>query len=311
VLVILAAMAACSTHDDSQGSAILSKDSTLVAQLQKDKQPQQPALPDACGAVTVAAQPAAANKRQADELTRRAYDAEMLGNVQDARALLRQATALDATNKSAAYHLGLTSETLGDRTAAISAYCRYLTLTPTTAESVEARQRVAKLSQAETRVAAGSVSDSESTPARRRAPSTAARRVTRVARAVEPRVVASAPVAQSVPAASRERETPSPTPGDPVVTSTTADRAPDGPAAGSDGATSSPAPSVEQTPTTARTERRGASRTQSAIIGAAAGAIIGGATGRSVKGAVIGAAAGGILGTAVGSTRPLRRSIRS
>lgn len=312
VLVILAAMAACSTHDDSQGSAILSKDSTLVAQLQKDKQPQQPALPTACGAVTVAAQPAAANKRQADELTRRAYDAEMLGNVQEARALLRRATELDATNKSASYHLGLTSETLGDRTAAISAYCRYLTLTPTTAESVEARQRVAKLSQTETRVAAGSVSDSESTPVRRRAPSTTAGRVARGARTVEPRVVASAPVAQSVPAASRERDTPSPTSSDPVATSPSVDRTADGPAAGSDGASSRSAPSVEQPSTSTRTERRGASRTQSAIIGAAAGAIIGGATGRSVKGAVIGAAAGGIFGTAVGGTiRPLGRGSRS
>jgi hypothetical protein len=308
VLVILAALAACSTHDDSQETAFLSKDSTLVAQLQKDTQPRPPALPDACGAVTLAAQPAVASKRQADELTRRAYDAEMLGNVQEARALLRRATEIDATNKSAAYHLGLTSETLGDRAAAISAYCRYLTLTPTTAESVEARQRVTKLSQTETRVAAGSVA--ESTPVRRRASSTAARRTTREARSVEARVVASAPVRQSVPAASRERGTPSPTPSDPVSTSPDVGRTPDGAAAGSDGATASPAPSADQPPTAARTERRGVSRTQSGIIGAAAGAIIGGATGRSVKGAVIGAAAGGILGTAVGSVRPMGGSIR-
>lgn len=305
VLVILAAMAACSTHDDSQGSAILSKDSTLVAQLQKDKQPQQPALPAACGVVTVAAQPVAANKRQADELTRRAYDAEMLGNVQEAKALLTRASMLDATNKSAVYHLGLTSETLGDRTAAVSAYCRYLTLTPTTAESVEARQRVATLSQAETRVAAGSVS--ETTPAPRRAPSTTARRVARDAPTVEPRVVTSEPVAQAMPQASRERDTPSPTP-----TSSDAARASDGAAAGSDGATSASVGSADEPVPPARTERRGATRTQSAIIGAAAGAIIGGATGRSVKGAVIGAAAGGILGTAVGGTiRPLGRGIRS
>jgi hypothetical protein len=303
VLVIFAAaMAACSTHDDSEGSAILSQDSTLVAHLGKDKQPQQPALPGACGAITVATQPAVANKREADDLTRKAYDAEMLGNVQEARTLLHRATQLDATNKSAAYHLGLTSETLGDRAAAISAYCRYLTLTPTTAESVEARQRVAKLSQVETRVAAGSVS--ESSPAPRRASNTAALRVTREARTARPRVVASAPMRESEAAAATERG--SPTSSDPVATSPSADRTADASTAGNDGATSVSAPSAEPPSTPARTERRGPSRTQSAIIGAAAGAIIGGATGRSVKGAVIGGAAGGILGTVVGGVRPGR-----
>jgi uncharacterized membrane protein len=70
-------------------------------------------------------------------------------------------------------------------------------------------------------------------------------------------------------------------------------------------------PAADQPSTASRTERRGPTRTQSAIIGAAAGAILGGATGRSVKGAVIGAAAGGLLGTAVGSTiRPLGRGSR-
>ena len=280
VLAIFAAMAACSTHDGSEGAAILSQDSTLVARLERDNQPQPPALPAACPAVAVAAQPVAASKRQADELTRRAYDAEMLGNVQDAKALLIRASALDATNKSAAYHLGLTSETLGDRAAAIAAYCRYLTLTPTTAESAEARQRVARLSQVERRVAAGSVS-------------------------------ASASDGQTMPSASRARGTSSPAPSDPVATSPDVDRTADVGAAGSDGTTSGSTPSVDQPPTTSRTERRGGSRTQSAIIGAAAGAIIGGATGRSVKGAVIGAAAGGILGTAVGGIRPLGRGIRS
>lgn len=309
VLVIFAAaMAACSMHDDSEGAAILSQDSTLVAHLEKDKQPQQ-ALPDACGTVTLAVQPGDAGRREADDLTRKAYDAEMLGNVQEARALLRRATGIDATNKSAAYHLGLTSETLGDRAGAITAYCRYLTLTPTTAESVEARQRVAKLSQVQTRVAAGSVG--EATPAPRRVSSTSARRVTRAARTLEPRAVASAPVGRSGSAAESERSTGSPSSSVPVAASPDVGSMADASTAGSDGATSQPAPSPDQPATTARTARRGMSRTQRAIIGAAAGAIIGGATGRSVKGAVIGAAAGGILGTAVGSVRPLARGVGS
>ena len=79
VLVIFAAAAACSTHDDSNGNAILSRDSSLVARLDV-KEARQP-LPDACGTVAVAAQPAAADKRQADEMTRQAYDAEILGKV--------------------------------------------------------------------------------------------------------------------------------------------------------------------------------------------------------------------------------------
>jgi len=279
VLAIFAAVAACSTHDGSDGAAILAQDSTLVARLERDDQPRQPALPAACGTITVSARPAVVDRRQADELTRRAYDAEMLGNVQEAKALLTRASALDATNKSAAYHLGLTSETVGDRTAAIAAYCRYLTLTPTAAESAEARQRVAKLAQVETRVAAGSVG--ERTPARRRVSRASAHRPTAERRAVEPRVVASASDGRTMSAASPERDT------------------------------SSAAPSVDQPTTASRTERRGASRTQSAIIGAAAGAIIGGATGRSVKGAVIGAAAGGILGTVVGGVRPSARPLRA
>jgi len=314
VLAIFAAMAACSTHDDPQGSAILSNDSTLVAHLEQDKQPQQPALPGACPAVAVAARPAAATRREADELTRRAYDAEMLGNVQEAKALLTRASMLDASNKSAVYHLGLTSETLGDRTAAIAAYCRYLTLAPTTAESAEARQRVDRLSQVETRVAAGSIGDS--TPARGRVSSTATRRATVERRTVErrtvePRIVAGASDGQTMTAASPERGTSASAPSDPVASSPDVDRTTDGGAAGSDGTTSASTPSVDQPPTVSRTERRGVNRTQSAIIGAAAGAIIGGATGRSVKGAVIGAAAGGILGTAVGGTRPMGRGIRS
>ena len=195
MLVIFAAAAACTTRDDSKGTTddSLSKDPTLVAKLEAGQQTRPQPLPDACGTVAIGAQPSDANKAQADELTRRAYDAEMQGNVQEARTLLRRASDLDATNRSAAYHLGLTSETLGDRAAAVTAYCRYLSLAPTTTEAAEARQRVAKLSQATTRVAAGSVSEPAANG--RRAPAATTRRCARArvrpsARvAAEPRVV--------------------------------------------------------------------------------------------------------------------------
>lgn len=318
VLVIFAAVAACSTQDDSKGTEILLQDRTLVAGLQSN---QDAALPAACGTITVAPQPAAANQLQATELTRKAYDAEMQGDVQGARSLLRRAAQLDGTNKSAAYHLGLTSETLGDRTAAVEAYCRYLALSPTAAEAAEARQRVSKLSQPVTRVATGSVADS--VPAAAPAPTgtVTARRPTRREATVAPRTVASATAERPARASSvgRDRDaaraTPSvvneaPTSGDPVTTRTEVDRPAESSAAGGDVAASSPTPAVEQPSTAPRVERRGPSRAQGAGIGAAAGAIIGAATGRSVKSAVIGAAAGGIFGTMMGGqTRFIGRGI--
>lgn len=323
VLVIFAALAACSARDDVVATEFLSQDPTLVARLEIDRPARQLPLPDACGASTVAAQPAAANRSEADELTRQAYDAEALGRVEEARSLLRRASELDATNKSAAYHLGRTNEALDDRAEALTAYCRYLALTPTTAEAAEARQRVARLSQSASYAVTSSVGDSA--PARRRAPAATARRVTRARPAVTPRVVASTAVEHSTPAASLERSmrsasavtsiaSDSPAPRDPVTTSPEGDGATDSAATGGE-VVATPAPTstvdVHQPPTAVRTESRGPSRAQRAGIGAAAGAIIGAATGRGVKGAVIGAAAGGMLGTVMGSgIRPVGRGIQ-
>jgi hypothetical protein len=326
VLVILAAAAAaCSKKDATEGADALAQDRALVARLEVDQETRQQPLPAACGTVALAAQPALASQQQARELTRQARDAEMQGNVKEARALLLRASELDGTSKSTAYHLGRTSEALGDRTAAIAAYCRYLALTPTTPEAVEAHQRLTKLSQSVTRVAAGSVVDS--TPAARSAPAARvatavpapapARRVARQQPKAAPRVVASAPVERPAPVTSREREASpasvpasgaevSPAPSEPVVASRATDDTASSAAAGSDvvattsAETTEAQPAVEQPSTAPRTTRRVPSRAQSAGIGAAAGAILGAATGRSVKGAVIGAAAGGILGSVMG-----------
>ncbi|HKP14639.1 MAG TPA: hypothetical protein VJT85_01175 [Gemmatimonadaceae bacterium] len=317
VLVIFAAVAACSTRDDSKGSDGLSQDPTLVAKLDAGRKPAQP-LPDACGTVVIGAQPSDTNRAQAEELTRRAYDAEMQGNVQEARTLLRRASDLDATNKSAAYHLGLTSETIGDRAAAVTAYCRYLSLAPASAESAEARQRVGRLSQTTTRVAAGTVNERDSNGGR--ASATVTRRETRVRRAAEPRVVATEPRvvgstvvrgANQSPARSEAAPAsrqPAAAPSEPVVVAREAEVTSAGTAGAATGvegevvAASRPEPPVEQRPTPP-TVRRGPNRAQSAGIGAAVGGIIGAATGRSVKSAIIGAAAGGIFGTAVGGIR--------
>ena len=325
VLVIFAAAAACSKHDGSEGNAILSEDRTLVARLDVDQETHKPALPAACGTVAIPAQPAVGNQRQAEELTRQASDAEMHGDVKQARSLLRRAAELDATNKTAAYHLGRTSETLGDSTAAMTAYCRYLALTPTTAEAVEAHQRVTRLSQSKVRVAAGSLIDSTTTVQRTpAAPARSAPPVTHAQPTVARRVATSTPAARqsATPGSSRERmaRTSSiatgsvaevPTTREPATIATQAsDTAASAEAGGDVVMAQSPASSVEQPAPAPRTSRRSPSRAQSAGIGAAAGAIIGGVTGRSVKSAVIGAAAGGILGTVVGGgMRPVARSI--
>ena len=315
VLVILAALAACSKNDAAEGTDPLAQDRALVARLEVDQETRQQPLPPACGTVTLAAQPTLANQQQARDLTRQARDAEMQGNVAQARTLLLRASELDGTSKSTAYHLGRTSEALGDRTAAIDAYCRYLALTPTTPEAVEAHQRLSKLSQAVTRVAAGSVVDT-ATPAPRAqaAPVATAPRMRSEQSKAAPRVAASsAPARRTVPAPTREREPgpanagasqaeASPAPSEPVVASATVDSTARTPvAAGGEVATTTREEPADAPPSTApRTARRAPSRAQSAGIGAAAGAIIGAATGRSVKSAVIGAAAGGILGSVVG-----------
>ena len=311
VLVIVAAMAACSTRDASAETELLSQDSTLVARLAMVEAPRRPSLPDGCGAVPVAARPAVADRAEAERLARQGYDAEALGNLQEARSLLRRASELDGTNESAAYHLGRTHEALGDRTAAVGAYCRFLALTPTPAESADARQRVARLSQPAAQLAVGSVGDA--TPVRRRA------------RAAAPRRVAPRPstVERSLASSSRARGTLSasagvvsaealPSPRDPVSSAPAAEDAAGRTAtAGEVVAAAGQEPTVVPPTTASRTSSGGLGRAQRAGIGAAAGAIIGAATGRSVKGALIGAAAGGVLGTVIGGRLgPAGRGIR-
>jgi hypothetical protein len=320
-LLAIVTVSACSSRGDAKGTEILSQDPSLAAGLQDHQKAQQLPLPDVCGAIAPVVQPTVAAKRQAQELTRQAYDVELVGNADSARSLLAHASQLDATDRSAAYHLGRANETLGDRTGALTAYCRYIALTPTMTESAEARQRVATLSQRETRVAAGSVS--YVTPAAQRVSVAPVRRAgrtrTTVARPVAAATVhESSRVASSARTASRHRTTSA----DGIASSESATPSQrgtyssngavdgvDGTAMPSDGAGVSP--NVEQPATPVPTVSRGPSRMQTAGIGAIAGAIMGAAAGRSVKSAVIGAAAGGVLGTVVGgSTRPTTRSIR-
>jgi hypothetical protein len=312
LLFIFAAVAACSTHEDSNVNAVLSQDSTLLAGV--DMETRESPLPEACGAITVAPQPAAANRSLAESLARQAYDAELLGQLDKAKSLLQRASELDGTDKSAAYHLGRTSESLGDHALAVSAYCRILTLAPSSAESAEARERVASLSQREAQVAAATVTPS-ATPVRR-APAATTQRVATIRRvAATHRVATTQRVARTTRAA-HERA-----PSGTRIPRTTVDRSGNGTYAtntdeGSGERSSMPADAVGSATTESGgrimggvsngdvvpTTRRGPSRAQGVGIGAIAGAMIGAATGRSVKSTVIGAAAGGLLGTIVVGT---------
>src|SRR5215207_5595422 len=97
VLVVVTGVAACSKRDDPRGTKVLSQDSTLAAQLNSNQKTPRLPFPDACdtiAATAVAAQPDTASRRQAEELSRQGYRAEVLGNLQEANLLLRRASVL-------------------------------------------------------------------------------------------------------------------------------------------------------------------------------------------------------------------------
>ena len=313
LLVAVAALAACSTHKKSDDGKALSRDSTLAAHFDgsgnTDQKTDKLPYPDACGSVTIPDQPSDGDKAQAAGIAQQAYDAEVVGDARKASALLLRASALDWTDKTAAYHLGRISETIGDRAAAIAAYCRYLALAPTIAEGAEARDRVTSLSQSQTRVAAGSVDGG--TARRQQAASPA--REGRAKPVAKPRAIARDDDALPPRAASMERGKRSvngatggsvalPSQSKPTVAQPKVERNADSVVADGDGvAAPRPVATVDQSPpmappTAPQTNSRSTSRVQTAGIGAVVGAVIGGVAGRSAKSAAIGAAAGGILG---------------
>jgi len=295
MLVVIPAVAACSSQKAAERSTALSEDSALVARVGEyqhaDKQTEKEAFPDACGTFAIPTA-AAADTLEARDLAQRGYHAELLGNVREASSLLRRASELDATDKSAAYHLGRISEALGERRPAIQAYCRYLALSPTAAEQAEVRRRVASLSQAQA-------------PSSPHIAVAMAGRTRRTTHAERPHVVANAGEEAPPPQMQPRRETHSTTtvasgavdlPPQPARSSTS----PIGPRRTDRAVVASDDVEVDLPPVDRpRADRRGPNRAQSAGIGAVAGAIIGGVAGRSGTSAAIGAVAGGILGAVV------------
>ena len=293
LLVVFAPVAACSTrrNKDPEGAAALSQDSSL-AQLDLHQLPAQPPLPDECGSIAAAAQPSADNERQAGELTRQAYRAELVGDVRGAHALLHRAAELDGTSKPIAYHLGRTSEELGDRSGAVNAYCHYLTLAPAAADTGDVRQRLTRLSPSLHVAATSAGSRASRQSSAIGAPRHGYRTASRVASAVRVgsagRVRTEQGGAWGGGSSTAGPAYPPPNAGDHRAT-----------ADGDVIATAQPSSSTQQPAPNSSRRRGGLSHAEGAGIGAAAGAIIAGVTGHSVKSAVIGAAAGGILGAVV------------
>ena len=320
LLVIAVVVAACSKRDDSETTKSLSHDPALAARVENsqntDQRTDRPPLPDACGTVGMPDQPGGKNKVVAAFLSRRASEAEILGNMHEAAELLRRASRLDGRDKSSAYHLGRVDEALGERAEAIKAYCRFLALGPTPAEQRDASQRLANLSQSQTQVAAATHSAVDTNTTRRSSVVATARPAARNNAAVERRVVARRVVArtpirgrsskQSTSIAAGAVDLPSrdqpATPPRVIVDRTDS-------VVAVKNADATPAASTVDSSTTAPPiQRRRANTVQAAGIGAVTGAIIGGVAGRSVKAAAIGAAAGGILGATVarGTRSPSR-----
>ena len=88
---------------------------------------------------------AAAADAEARQLLTTAQDAALLGEHAAARDAFSRASLLTPGNARLAYYLGREHEALGDASAAVAAYCRYLALTPNAPDGDEVRGRVVRL----------------------------------------------------------------------------------------------------------------------------------------------------------------------
>lgn len=104
--------------------------------------------PYQCPAVNLAAHPGAAERTQARQIAATAAQAVILGDLERARSLLDRATQLDPSSEDLAYRHARVLEELGERTAAISEYCRALAIDPKGAAASDARDRLDALAAA-------------------------------------------------------------------------------------------------------------------------------------------------------------------
>jgi hypothetical protein len=299
---------ACSRHIDPQDDAELSRDPSLVLQLE----PMPPghskrfvSVADACRPLSHAARPTADQQAQARALIMRGHQMAMVGNSSSARDLFHRATQLDATNASAAYLAARASDLANDSVVAVKEYCRFLSLAPASSAAAAVRERI--LTLARPRVRPSKRLASRAAPSRsltpqgisrgilaRRDMATAfvpmrrigARSATSAGNASGPNPTDSAAETVSGP----EATTRSSLDPDSAVTISNVghrDQHPD-------------SASVEVTKRDTRLPRRHEQHTaRDVLIGAAVGGAAGAVIGRDVKGAVIGAATGGLLGVLV------------
>ncbi len=88
---------------------------------------------------------AAAADAEARQLLTTAQDAALLGEHAAARDAFARAARLTPANARLSYYLGREHEALGDASAAVAAYCRYLALAPNAPDGDEVRGRVVRL----------------------------------------------------------------------------------------------------------------------------------------------------------------------
>ncbi len=97
---------------------------TLSAQVLPFRTDIESRTSEECDPWTPTEQPGERAKEAADELASDAERALVLGDLKRARRLYEQASELDASDSELHYGLGRVLELIGDRTAAIEAYCR-------------------------------------------------------------------------------------------------------------------------------------------------------------------------------------------
>lgn len=99
----------------------------------------------ACPAFPHPVAPVHEQTEEANRLSTLAREASLEGDHKSARDLFSQAAQLNAADPNLAYRLGRESEELGDTTAAVREYCRYLSFSPTGGEEPGVRQRLTAL----------------------------------------------------------------------------------------------------------------------------------------------------------------------
>jgi tetratricopeptide (TPR) repeat protein len=98
-----------------------------------------------CPVFTPPPPPVRQQTEEANRLGTLAREASLEGDHKSAHDLFNQAAQLNPADPSLAYRLGRESEELGDTTAAVHEYCRYLSLAPTTGEEPGVRDRLTAL----------------------------------------------------------------------------------------------------------------------------------------------------------------------